>query len=296
MNGLQTTSLKLIHEYEIKDIKRDPSELFVCDLNGDMQQDILILSGRDAPVVLLSDKKSGWRSVAGDSVVRKSFLKNIDKENISKFMDPSSKKERLLVAGEGYVRVIGWEGNELRVIEQFNAKDQAGDLSTPIQIDWEGQGTNEIFAFHEEGYWERLHSDNQESNLKSRWESSFIVPTEVITFNNNQGISMLALGKSGFQVISSAKSKNFSLKVESRYLTDLPKIRHNGIECGDFNNDGVQDLVCLDGKKNLLEFVTLDPKIKNGKVRYTLRFLKKIFTTRGRKVVCMNLVKVSFPT
>ena len=156
--------------------------------------------------------------------------------------------------------MIGWEGNELRVIEQFNAKDQAGDLSTPIRIGWEEQGTFEIFAFHEEGYWERLHSDNQESNFKSRWESSFIVPTEVITFNNNQGISMLALGKSGFQVISSAKSKNFSLKVESRYLTDLPQIRHNGIECGDFNNDGVQDLVCLDGKKNLLEFVTLDPQ------------------------------------
>ena len=274
---------ELIHDYEIKEIKRDPRDLFVCDLNGDMQQDIMILSVREAPVVLLSDRKSGWRSVAGDSVVRKSFLKNIDKENISRFIDPSSKKERLLVAGEGYVRVIGWEGNELRVIEQFNAKDQAGDLSTPIRIDWEEQGTFEIFAFHEEGYWERLHSDNQESNFKSRWESSFIVPTEVITFNNNQGISMLTLGKSGFQVISSAKSKNFSLKVESRYLTDLPQIHHNGIESGDFNNDGVQDLVCLDGKKNLLEFVTLDPKNQKWKSSLHFEVFEKNLHYQGKK-------------
>ena len=56
---------------------------------------------------------------------------------------------------------------------------------------------------------------------------------------------MIALGKSGFQVISATTPQKLSLKVESRFLTDLPKIRHNGIECGDFNNDGVQDLVCL---------------------------------------------------
>ena len=274
---------ELTHDYEIKEINRDPRDLFVCDLNGDMQQDIMIFSGREAPVVLLSDRKSGWRSVAGDSVVRKSFLKNIDKENISKFMDPSSKKERLLVAGEGYVRVIGWEGNELRVIEQFNAKDQTGDLSTPIKIDWEEQGTFEIFAFHEEGYWERLHSDNQESNLKSRWESSFIVPTQVSTFHGSEGISMMALGKSGFQLISSTTPQKLSLKVESRYLTDLPKIRHNGIECGDFNNDGVQDLVCLDGKKNLLEFVTFDPINQKWKSSLHFEVFEKNLHYQGKK-------------
>ena len=84
-------NFQVIDEYELKDINRDPSELFVCDLNGDMQQDILILSNRDAPVILLSEKKSGWRPVAEESVVRKSFLKDIEMENISKFKDPSSK-------------------------------------------------------------------------------------------------------------------------------------------------------------------------------------------------------------
>ena len=113
---------EVTHEYEIKEIKREPSDLFVCDLNGDMQRDILILSSRDAPVILMSDKKDGWQSVAGDSVVRKSFLKGVGQEHLSKFSDSSSEKERLLVAGEGYIRVIGWEGDELLVLEQFNSK------------------------------------------------------------------------------------------------------------------------------------------------------------------------------
>ena len=274
---------EVTNEYEVNDLKRDPSELFVCDLNGDMQQDILILSNRDAPVILLSEKKSGWRPVAEESVVRKSFLKDIDKEKVSKFMDPLSKKERLLVAGEGYVRVIGWEGNELRVLEQFNAKDQAGELSTPIQIDWGGQGNNEIFAFHEDGYWERLNSDNQKSNIKNHWEGSFIVPTQVIPFYSPKGISMMALGKSGFQMISFARPQMLSLKVESRYLTDLPKIRHNGIECGDFNNDGVQDLVCLDGKKNLLEFVIIDPQNQKWKSSLHFEVFEKNLHYQGKK-------------
>lgn len=274
---------EVTHEYEIKEIKREPSGLFVCDLNGDMQRDILILSSRDAPVILMSDKKDGWQSVAGDSVVRKSFLKGVGQEHLSKFSDSSSEKERLLVAGEGYVRVIGWEGDELLVLEQFNSKDQAGDLSTPIKIDWQGRGADEIFAFHEDGYWERLYSENKESNLKNRWESSFIVPTQVSTFHTPEGISMVALGKSGFQMISTTKSQKLSLKVESRYLTDLPKIRHNGIEGGDFNNDGVVDLVCLDGKKNLLEFVTLDAKTQNWKSSLHFEVFEKNLHYQGKK-------------
>ena len=280
---LDEGQILLKEKYEIKEIEREPSDLFVCDLNGDTQRDILILSSRDAPVVLMSDKQDGWKSIARDSVVRKSFLKGVGKEHLSKFSDSSSKKERLLVAGEGYVRVIGWEGDELLVIEQFNSKDQAGDLSTPIKIDWKGRGTYEIFAFHEDGYWERLHSENQESNLKNRWESSFIVPTQVSTFHTPEGISMVALGKSGFQMISPTKSQKLSLKVESRYLTDLPKIRHNGIEAGDFNNDGVQDLVCLDGKKNLLEFVTIDPQNQKWKSSLHFEVFEKNLHYQGKK-------------
>ena len=94
---------------------------------------------------------------------------------------------------------------------------------------------------------------------------------------------MVALGKSGFQMISPTKSQKLSLKVESRYLTDLPKIRHNGIEAGDFNNDGVQDLVCLDGKKNLLEFVTLDEKNQNWKSLLHFEVFEKNLHYQGKK-------------
>ena len=273
----------VVHEYEIEEIKREPSDLFACDLNGDEKQDLLILSNRDAPVILLSDKKGGWKKVATDSVVRKSFLKGIGKEQISKILDPMSEKEGLLVAGDGFVRSIAWDEGELRVVEQFNSRDQNGELSVPIKIDWEGSGTEEIFAFHEDRYWERLYSGKSSPNLKNRWESSFIYPHDVRVFQTRSEKKLVALGKSGFQVISAKNSQKLSLKVESRFLTDLPKIRHNGIECGDFNNDGVQDLVCLDGKKNLLEFVTIDAKTQNWKSSLHFEVFEKNLHYQGKK-------------
>ena len=270
-------------EYQVEGLRRNPTDLFSCDLNGDKLQDLLILSGREAPVILLADKKDGWTSVAKDSVVRKSFLKGISKENISKFLDPDSRKERLLVAGEGFVRIIAWEVDELRVLQQFNSKDQAGELSSPIKIDWEGKGNHEIFAFHQDGYWERLHSEQLPVNFKNRWESSFVVPLFVRTFQTAGGTKLVTLGKSGFQVISANNSQELSMQVESSYLTNIPKIRHNGIECGDFNSDGVQDLVCLDGKKNLLEFVTFDKKTQNWKSSLHFKVFEKNLHYQGKK-------------
>ena len=72
------------------------------------------------------------------------------------------------------------------------------------------------------------------------------------------------------------------MQVESSYLTNIPKIRHNGIECGDFNSDGVQDLVCLDGKKNLLEFVTFDKKTQNWKSSLHFEVFEKIFIIKAK--------------
>ena len=92
---------EVTYEYEVKDINRDPSELFVCDLNGDMQQDILILSGRDAPIDLFSEKKSGWLPVADDSVVRKSFLRILIKKKFRNLWILYQKRKDYLLQGRG---------------------------------------------------------------------------------------------------------------------------------------------------------------------------------------------------
>jgi hypothetical protein len=271
------------NQFKVEELRREPSSLFTCDLNGDSLEDLLILSGRDAPIILLADKQGEWKSFAQDSVVRKSFMKGVEVENLSILSSPSSQKDKLLVAGEGFVRVIAWEADELRVLDQFNSKDQSGELTTPIKIDWEGQGDHEVFAFHEDGYWERLYTEKNEASMANRWEGSFLVPNEVATLHVSGGARMLALGDSGLQVISPKDSQKLSLEVETRHLTDLPKIRHHGIECGDFNNDGVTDLVCLDGKKNLLEFLKFDKETQGWESTMHFEVFEKNLHYQGKK-------------
>ena len=84
-------------------------------------------------------------------------------------------------------------------------------------------------------------------------------------------------------MISPNNSQDLSLEVESRYLTDLPKIRHHGIECGDFNKDGVVDLVCLDGKKNLLEFITFNNQTQSWESILHFEVFEKNLHYQGKK-------------
>ncbi len=274
---------ELANAYQLKDLKREPSGLFPCELNGDDFQDLLILSNRESPVILLGDKKKNWVVSASDSIVRKSFLKGISKSRLSKFTKPSIRKENILVAGDGFVREICWEDNDFTVKEQYNAKDQSGKLSCPVRVNWKDQGTAEIFAFHEDGYWERLESRALKRNQKNRWESSFLEPDRVMLLKTDDGDQLLSLGKSGFQIITQTPESSFGIKFDSKYLTDLPKIRFSGIDSGDFNNDGIQDLVCLDGKKGVLEFLTFSQKEKKWQSSLHFEVFEKNLHYQGKK-------------
>ena len=184
---------------------------------------------------------------AQDSVVRKGFMKGVELENLSNSVLPIL-KEQLLVAGEGFVRVIAWEADELRVLDQFNSKISL-EITTPIKIDWEGKGAHEIFAFHEDGYWQRMYAEKNEQP-RQPVEASFLVPN-VATNHVSGGARMLALG--GITGDFTQGSQKLSLEVETGILLIFPKfVIMNRMR---FNNDGVTDLVCLDGKKNLLEFL-----------------------------------------
>ena len=274
---------ELVHEIQIKDVKREPSSLFPCFINDDDELDLMILSNRESPVIFFGAKENEWRKSAVDSVVRKSFLKGITSSRLTKFNNTEKSQESMLVAGDGFVRVIRWEDGDFNVLEQYNAKDQSSMLSCPVIIDWEKDGNAEVFAFHEDGHWERLTSGSSPSNQINRWEGSFLEPSMIKVFKAKNAEQLLSFGSSGFQVVTTGVASTLSLNVTSRYLTDLPTIRHNGIESGDFNNDGLPDLVCLDGKKNLLEFLTFDQDDKIWKSEMHFEVFEKNLHYRGKK-------------
>lgn len=95
--------------------------------------------------------------------------------------------------------------------------------------------------------------------------------------------SLVSMGSSGFQLLGKSSARDLTVQVEARHLTDLPGIRYNGIDSGDFNGDGQADLVCLDGRKNLLEFLSLDTKNQKFSSVLHFRTFEKNMHYQGKK-------------
>ncbi len=276
-----TQGYKLAHSFEFEDMDKEPVSLFPCKLNNDNQTDLLLLFSRDAPRVLLGGSNGKWTEGAKDSIIRKSFLKGVDQSELSTRSTP--KGENLLVGRRGYVREISWEKDDFKIINQFNAKNQSGDLQCPFYIRWKPDQSGELIAYHEDGYWERLHGEGLDLMNSTRMKGALLEPNQVLVENIGKTGRFISLGKSGFEVIEKGTQPELSLKIESRYLTDLPKIRHNGIETGDFNGDSIPDLVCLDGKKNLLEFLTLDSPLGEWRSQLHFEVFEKNLHYQGKK-------------
>ena len=214
--------------------------------------------------------------------LRKSFLreKNLSEIGLGHFEKVGSPS--LLVAAQGMVRALKWEDNDLLVTKQFNSTDPKAELSCPQFIDLNGDGKNELIYFSG-NYWEGLQDKGDgEYEKVFKIEDCTVIPsaTELIEFD--QADFLLSMGASTLQLISRSDfSKEPQFSVHSEYLTDLPKVSYTGVDWGDFNNDGVMDLVCLDGRRQTLEFLTLE----NEKWKSVMHFevFEKDLHYRGKK-------------
>ena len=74
-----------------------------------------------------------------------------------------------------------------------------------------------------------------------------------------------------------------ALNVESRYLTDLPKIEHAAVDWGDFNHDGKLDLLCIDGRRHFLEFLAFDEHKKQWKSVLHFKVFEETLHYQGKK-------------
>ena len=112
----------LIDSFELKELDREPDSIFSGDLNGDMRADLLILSNREAPNILLGKKNGGL--VGG----RREFggSKKLYEGNIlfSTLFDSEKRFGRSGFIGNGGVspRILRWKGDDFEILKQLNAK------------------------------------------------------------------------------------------------------------------------------------------------------------------------------
>lgn len=279
-NGLD---FNLTQEIELDEWNREPSGIIPCYLNDDNAMDLVLLSSRESAYLLLNDGKGKLKVVGEDSVFRKSFLmeKNPSQVGLGDINEDGSPE--LLVAGEGMIRALKWKNEDLYVTEQFNATDPKAELTCPLFVDLNGDKQSELLYFSN-NYWEGLQqTKNGEFQKAYRIEDESLIPLQAGIRKSKGSNSLLSLGSSSIQMITrSVGDKSLQINIQSRYLTDLPKVFHTGVDWGDFNNDGSPDLVCMDGRSHTLEFLKYSDQNKWDSVLH-FKVFEEDLHYRGKK-------------
>ena len=271
-------------EFELDEWKREPSAIFPCYLNKDDKIDLLLLSDREAGQLMLNDGNGKLELVGMESAIRKSMLLEKNRTHVGTGDIDEDGSPELLVAGEGMIRALKWINGNLQVIEQVNSVNPQAELTCPIISDLDQDGKKEMVYFTGE-QWELLKKSSEgifEQAEKIDFDSRS--PLLVHSFGSGDKKGFYSLSASGIDVIGKSVTNQASeLKVHSRYLTDLPNILHGGVDWGDFNDDGVPDLVCMDGRKNVLEFLSFSKDEQCWQSVLHFQVFEKDLHYRGKK-------------
>ena len=112
-------------------------------------------------------------------------------------------------------------------------------------------------------------------------EDEPVLPLSVAVDSSGEAHSLLVFGSSAIQLMKK-EGRRLDLKIESRYLTDLPKVEHAAVDWGDFNHDGKPDLLCIDGRRRFPNSLPLMKKQAMEK-RSSFKVFEENLYYQGRK-------------
>lgn len=246
------------HDLELEGIKRDPTELLPADLDGDGQLDLLVLSSRDPALILRGNGKGALAPVAKDSSVRKSLLAGLDPIRLGVADLDGDDRPEILVAGKGYVRAVTLRGNDLEVIDQFNSRTAGAELLAPLALDLSGDSAPELLFYRSTGDFDELSRDEDGVYRHARSHEVGPMDLERLLLRpaaEGRPVELLAFGKRSFRRIPLGPQAGLPrLSTLHKFGTDLREVSHDAVDFGDFDSDGVMDLLCLDASGHLLEF------------------------------------------
>jgi hypothetical protein len=154
------------------------------------------------------------------------------------------------------------DGGALSIVDQANARNSQDELSGPILFDLDGDGEDELLAFHaEEAAMQVLARDP--SGLYEYRESLALAPlalqrVEARDLGGAAGTRLLFFGKDRFWAIPPVPVDPGSGADRSSFRTDLDDVKYTGFAIGDLNHDGRTDVAALDATKHVLELLGPD--------------------------------------
>jgi hypothetical protein len=252
---------------------RSPKSIHLNDLNGDGKLDMLILIPRE-PARIFLQKNEGFSEIATLSSVRKSLLNDLDSSKMGFGDIDGDGKDELLVVGDGFMRSVQIKNqDELEIVDQYNSKSSEDKIKTPLVLDIDNDGALDIVFYDEQQG--SLQVLKKESDGVYRYNNSIEVGKIDPLFartksKDGHSTHMLYFGKDSFWSIPLAGDA-WDVQSISTYETELQNAIYNLIEIGDLNNDGIKDILLIDGQNHMMEVLTWNEKESwASRIHYTV--------------------------
>lgn len=257
--GKFTSEWELVLQKNLDGVRRDPERIRVLNTFGGRGPGLMLFVPREAPVLLAQgdgDRDAYDLEFVGvGSSIRESLLKEVRPSQVSSFDVDGDGFDELVAARKGFARAIRFVEGRLEMVDQFNSRREGDAISAVIPF-FDSDGLKRIAMYvAKEG---ELQFLNRESDGVLRYRN-----TEKVGVINLDGWSAHDAEKSGaatvlfygadrFWYFSGAGSRWARDPGES-YETELEDVFFNQLEVGDFDGDGLDDIIAVDGNENVVE-------------------------------------------
>lgn len=253
---------KVLFEMELEGVRRKPIAISALDVYDSGSPGLILFVPREAPVLLRPAGGTdgvAFEAVATQSSIRESLLKAISPAEISTFDVDGDGVNELVVARTGFARAFKVAGDELEMVDQFNARRGSDVINAVIPLQ-DGSDINSVALYVSEE--RELQFLQRDETGVFRYDQSVKVGRldlqnwyHLPSTGELSGGAYLFAGEDRFWYFNSANRPS-TWVVEDIYETDLEDIHYSHLVGADFNLDKMPELVALDGSAHVLDILS----------------------------------------
>ncbi|HSI08661.1 MAG: FG-GAP repeat domain-containing protein [Rariglobus sp.] len=258
-------------------LKTDPRGLRVIDVNQDGLPDVAVFTPLDSMRVFLQAKDGTFADASTAAGFRKGLVDNLEVNALSSGDVTGDGKPEVLVSAGGFARALRLDATgELTVVDQFNARDTAAEISTAFVLPDGKTKRAEVVLYDRKGEQFQI----LRANKQGVYEAVDAIPTGRIDVVGSEvrgtgaQAEVFLLGKDRFWWLPLGRG-DFTTRSVDSYTTDLPDINYGDVLAGDLTGDGKAELITLDPENSVVEILARDEAAKT----WVSRMHFKVFET-----------------
>jgi len=261
----------ILIEKPLAGVKRKPSALLAVDIFAQGTSGFMVFVPREAPLFFATPQEAldSLTEVGADSPIRQNLLKEIEPSQVSCFDVTGDGLNELVVGRKGYARALKIVDQTLEMVDQFNARQGADEISVVMPLYKGGAVEQLLFYVPESGEFQRLKRD---SDGVYRYEDSEAVgQIDVLGWSalsdSGDARDFVFFGDAQFWWLPK-NSQKWTRQVYASHETELEDVHYTHLEAADFNGDGRLELLAVDGQKHVVELLTNEAESTWGSLMY----------------------------